>query len=127
MPPEEAVAEWLALAEADIRAVRILLAADAVNAAAFHAQQALEKALKGALLASGVRPPRTHDLAQLNTLWTERFPFGLEDGRLEDINAWQIVGRYPDIAEPAPSSAEVAEAIANAEQLVAGLRAKSQS
>jgi HEPN domain-containing protein len=36
--------------------------------AAYHIQQAAEKYLKAALVASGVAPPRTHDLVQLLSL-----------------------------------------------------------
>ncbi|CAN5642513.1 hypothetical protein BH23CHL8_BH23CHL8_23720 [soil metagenome] len=79
MPPDERsqeVGEWLARARQDIRAVGVDLAADPplLADAAFHCQQAVEKALKG-LLASHGHPFRsTHDIGELALACLEHEP-----------------------------------------------------
>jgi HEPN domain-containing protein len=63
--------EWFTKAEADCRtAERELAAPECPNfdAVCFHAQQCVEKTMKGILLARGVIPPRTHDLVELAKL-----------------------------------------------------------
>lgn len=67
----ELTKEWLAKAEADYAtAVRESLAMQNVNldAICFHAQQCIEKLMKGLLIHKGVQPPKTHDLAFLDQL-----------------------------------------------------------
>lgn len=57
--------EWLDLAEKDWNRVEILLEHGDEERAAFHLQQALEKYLKGFLLANGWELKRIHDLELL--------------------------------------------------------------
>lgn len=52
-------------AESDLLAMNASLAAGALDAACFHAQQAAEKYLKSFLAAQGVDFPRTHNLSKL--------------------------------------------------------------
>ena len=62
-----AAKEWLARADRDLSvAARVLSGDDPFpDAAAFHSQQAAEKALKGFLAAHEVPFPKTHDLERL--------------------------------------------------------------
>lgn len=92
---EEAVAEWWAKAEIDRRAAEVLAATDIpAEAAAFHAQQWAEKALKAVLVARGEDPPRTHDLPVL----LERAG-GAEDDALTSaahrLLPYAVLTRYP--------------------------------
>jgi HEPN domain-containing protein len=67
-PDQRRVAEeWLAFAGRDLAPGWRLLADRPTfpGNAAYHAQQAAEKALKAALIAYGEAPPRTHDLVLL--------------------------------------------------------------
>jgi HEPN domain-containing protein len=58
--------EWFAQGDLDIQAVEILLAQNGpLEIVAFHLQQAVEKYLKGFLLASGWSLRRIHDLEVL--------------------------------------------------------------
>lgn len=59
---------WLEFARVDLEAAAACLARESVHgwAIAFHCQQAIEKALKGALVLNGVEPPRTHQLSRLH-------------------------------------------------------------
>ena len=66
---QEVLKEWIEKAEGDYRtAGRELAAADNPNfdAVCFHSQQCIEKLLKAALIAAGVRPPKIHDLPELS-------------------------------------------------------------
>jgi len=112
--------EWFAKAEADCRtAERELAARESPNfdAVCFHAQQCVEKTMKGILLARGAVPPRTHDLIELAKLVRELCPgwsAPLEDLRFL-IRAAAIY-RYPG------ESADHAEA---EEALTIGMRLKA--
>jgi HEPN domain-containing protein len=67
----EIVEEWIDKAEADFAtAEREFAITEKTNfdAVCFHAQQCIEKLMKGLLIAHGVTPPKIHDLAHLNRL-----------------------------------------------------------
>ena len=72
MPPDRAeqVQAWLEHAGTDLRAARADLGVEPpiVGDALFHAQQAVEKALKGYLVARDVAFRATHDLRELSGL-----------------------------------------------------------
>lgn len=55
---------WMRTAEGDLEAARLLTEADRHNLAAFHAQQAAEKALRAVLTSKG-REIRTHAATEL--------------------------------------------------------------
>jgi len=67
MPPDGRAAILLAKANEDAIALRVLAAEAAVADAiiGFHAQQAVEKALKAVLVARVGDAPRTHDIVTL--------------------------------------------------------------
>lgn len=95
MQPEGA-ARWLGLAEGDLLVARRIVTDDELPAwaAAFHAQQAAEKALKGVLAASGIAFERIHDLeallARAPALARGRF----DEGELALLTPWAVQGRY---------------------------------
>jgi HEPN domain-containing protein len=71
------VEEWISKAEADFAtAEREFEVVEGVNydAVCFHAQQVIEKLMKGLLIAQGVTPPKVHDLAHLSRLLAPVFP-----------------------------------------------------
>ena len=74
------VQAWLRLAAQDLRAVDHLPADGNVNETrAFHCQQAVEKYLKGLLVAFDVDPERTHDIGLLlGKCVQQRGQFGLD-------------------------------------------------
>jgi len=67
MPRKEShyPADWLRIAEKDLRRVRRLLEIQDSEAAGFYLQQATEKFLKAFLLSRGWRLQRIHDLEAL--------------------------------------------------------------
>jgi len=58
-------ADWLRIAEKDLRRVKTLLAVHDPEAAGFYLQQAVEKFLKAFLLSKGWELERIHDLEAL--------------------------------------------------------------
>jgi len=71
------VADWVAKAEGDVAAARILLAQfdpPLAYTITFHAQQAVEKYLKAVLVRDRTAFPRTHDLTELVTLIVAKRP-----------------------------------------------------
>src|SRR3990172_5779573 len=90
--------EWLRHAESDLLLAR--LAADNENILTaqicFHAQQTVEKALKGLLVHKGLRFPPVHDIEQLLTIAREahiELPAWSE--ALLDLTPYAVETRYP--------------------------------
>jgi len=88
------------------------------GAVVFHAQQAVEKALK-AYLTWNSRPfPFVHDLLLLNSLCVENDSTfaGIEE-LCDSLNPYAVQFRYPGDFEP-PTKAQADEALAAAERIV---------
>ena len=95
----ETVKEWIAKAEADYATAGRELRASAspnFDAVCFHAQQSVEKLMKGLLIHLGVTPPKTHDLTQLDRLLAPVCPdwaWPVED--LRYLSRAAVSFRYP--------------------------------
>ncbi len=110
------VSEFLNRARVDVETARDALAKGNIEPAAFHAQQAWEKLLKGRLVQIGVRPKKTHQLAEL-TAAAHDLP--RPTATAEDIiSSWAVGGRYgfDQVDEPAPTPEEVAAVLDEAER-----------
>lgn len=110
---------WLQRAGRDLLVVERALAAAPVlcDAAAYHAHQAAEKALKAVLALHDQPVPRTHDLVALLTLsqrWEPRLARHL--GAAQTLTPYVIAFRYPG----GPLEPELGEA-REAQRLAAGL------
>ena len=87
---------WLEYACEDIKAAEVLHERKLYRLSSFHAQQCVEKTLKGILWHLGINPPRTHDLVFLYEKVTERYPhFRFDLEALEFLNGLYIESRYP--------------------------------
>lgn len=91
-----AAERWLLFAREDLRAAEILLREDVFSLSCFHAQQAVEKALKATLsfLDAEQSLPRTHSISELADRLGDlraRFPEGLDE-----LDSFYIPTRYPD-------------------------------
>lgn len=112
--------EWLRHAESDVRLAALARQDPGVlcSHAAFHAQQAVEKAIKGVFVHRGLSFPRTHDLQDLIELLQTRgigWPFGADE--VEPLAAYAVHARYPGgFAEVRRQ--EVDQAIAIAEKVL---------
>ena len=113
---------WLLWARTDLRMGRVLAAEDDLPSwgAAFHFQQAAEKALKCMLVFADRKLPKTHDLTELvrlvNEAGLEAFVLGWPD-YLNEMNDFAVLNRYPGDVE-LPGADELALAEATAEILV---------
>ncbi|MGD0694563.1 MAG: HEPN domain-containing protein [Terriglobia bacterium] len=108
---------WFGKADNDLKSVRILLEAEGpFDSACFHAQQAVEKYLKGVMVLAEVAFPFTHDLEELQEIGAAKvrgWPFvGLELSLLTD---YAVELRY-DFAF-SPDRQQVVDALELAERV----------
>jgi len=113
----EIVRQWLKKAENDLQNIRNNLAAEEVptDTVCFHAQQAIEKLLKGLLVANGRNVGKTHDLVKLLTDVSDIVPELLPyEEQLEEISEYGVGVRYPDgFSEPSLEEARNSYATAS--------------
>lgn len=110
------VRQWFKKAESDFKTIKNNFKDEEppTDAICFHAQQAIEKYLKGTLIYFGEHITKTHDLVSLLTSITGRIPElkELED-ELDDISRYGVEVRYPDVIyDPSIEEANKAFAIA---------------
>jgi HEPN domain-containing protein len=97
-PNEEAAAQWERTADADRRAMEVLVKADVPrDVVVFHAQQWVEKLLKAIIALRGEDPPRAHD----PTLLLELAGAGGVDEELasaaRELTPYAVMARYPGL------------------------------
>ena len=111
---------WLAYAADDLRAARHV---DLLNRhRCFLAQQAAEKAIKAALVASEVEFPWLHNLNALRELLPANWSHLRALGPLGELTVWAAVSRYPmELGDPTDS--QTSAAVAQAERAVDAARA----
>jgi len=99
--------DWLQWAREDLWRAELLLSHDDVYGAAFHTQQAVEKALKAFLLAQGWQLERTHNLPYLLQMATQYLPdLSAYEALCQRAN--QFIGaRYPGVVTPPPTREEL--------------------
>jgi len=103
----------------DMRRVEILLAADDVEGAGFHLQQATEKYLKGYLLGKGWELRRTHDLEIfLNEAMVHDSRFEKHLDYCIMIREFYVQERYPFIRSPPPPRSELESAVEAIREMV---------
>lgn len=110
---------WLRLARSDLAYAAETPKGALYEPSAFLAEQAVEKALKGVLIALGVRFPKTHNLDYLFTLLEEagvELPESVRQAVL--LMDYTIRGRYP-AGLPELNQEEWQEALTLAEEAVA--------
>lgn len=92
------VQEWLRKAGGDMQAARLLGDSDILDygVAAFHAQQAAEKAIKSYLVRHQVEFGKTHDIGALTDLVRRLEPrLADELGEAAELTAYAVEYRYP--------------------------------
>jgi HEPN domain-containing protein len=102
----------LRLADADLHACRVLAGHDDIadGAVGFHAQQAVEKALKAAVVLAEIELPRSHDLEMLAEQAAARAPLPDELAGVDWLTPWAVALRYDEPAEALDRDAAVAAA-----------------
>lgn len=91
--------DFLRLAQTDLRIAEFVLADQTLDSrmAGFHAQQAVEKTLKAAILLTRQREPgRTHDISALLSKLPPDWRVQRLDEPLSLLPRWVSGGRYPD-------------------------------
>ena len=91
----EPVERWFAFAREDLRMAELAFTEGIYNQVCFHAQQCVEKAIKGHLERQGQPPPRTYRMADLLPLLSPGLMDDLEDA-LRLLDRFYIPTRYPD-------------------------------
>lgn len=121
-PDRELFRAWLARASDDLRIAHLALEEDPpiTWAAAYHAQQAAEKALKGAIAAGGIAPAPTHDLVALLRAAGAAVDLRAFEEEAELLNEYAVVPRYPEVAQSYPAE-DARKAVEAAERIVAGV------
>jgi HEPN domain-containing protein len=121
----------MAFAAEDLHAAKILLGEGVWNQACFHAQQCVEKTLKGLIVRLGKGAPRrTHSVAELLGELPEEW-FGEFRKELRDaLDDYYIPTRYPDalpgsIPEGLPGREEAYEAVSLADRTLAEARRRT--
>ena len=107
MPPNNA-GDWFQRAENDLLNIENNLKSQRIpwDTVVFHAHQAIEKFLKGLLVANGAIPQRSHDLVELLQACTQFAPAVLsfeQDCRL--LNRLYVACRYPEANTPQEAEA----------------------
>ena len=88
--------EWLTRAAEDLAAAQVLLSRpDLTNMVAFHAQQAVEKALKAVIEELDLGFVRTHSLTRLYELVRPHYPIIGDMDMLDRLDSVYIEARYP--------------------------------
>jgi HEPN domain-containing protein len=110
--------EWMKDANDELSAAGYLRKGGFWKLACFHAQQAVEKALKARLLAKGWELEKVHSIARLSALCEDyKIQLSLTDGEIQYIDSIYR-GRYPGeagllpLGEPDSKDADKAIAIA---------------
>ena len=121
---------WLESARRDLRLSRLALTEEeTAGGACFHAQQAIEKALKGFLIFRGLPLERTHQASELARMCVNE-----DHGLSPCITAAQVVEdyyistRYPDANNVFPTfvQAQAERAVGHAENTIALVQSKIQ-
>jgi HEPN domain-containing protein len=98
-------------ARADEEMAEMLLEGGAASwGVCYHAQQAVEKALKALFVANGVDPDRTHSLVRLNADLQPPLLGPEEDDSLAALTLWSVEQRYP-ADNPDPTTAQARRAV----------------
>ena len=126
------VALWFEAAGVDLRAAAVLLGEGIFPLVCFHAQQAVEKALKGLLVERSGTHPKGHSLEQLLLMPEvsdeERGRWRAESRRLDE---YYLPTRYPDAMPPGaaggPAREHAETALADATRIVQEIRARTGS
>lgn len=128
MPAPDLAQRWIAKADADLATARLALDAGHIEpwVICFHAQQAVEKWLKGAIVANSTEPPYTHNLVTLHALLPPDLTLPVTVDDLGALTPYAATTRYvpsdvPD--EPEPTLDAARDAVANAEAIGAAVKA----
>ncbi len=127
MPPSESsyYADWLRIAEKDLRRVHNLLSFNDAEGAGFYLQQAIEKYLKAFLLSKDWQLKRIHDLeALLNDALV--YDVSLESFRAlcQRVSGFYFLERYPLPIAAGISEEDIRETLDEANEFIGTLKSQ---
>ena len=110
--------DWIGKAKKDLHRTRVLLADDDAEGAGFYLQQAVEKYLKGYLLAKGWKLEYIHSLIKLLN-YANDYDSSFEEFRAlcEQVNGYYVVDRYPFPVYAPPRKEKIEKALRKTEKL----------
>lgn len=122
---------WLAFAQEDLRVAELVWEQEIYNQVCFHAQQCVEKALKGLLTAQGKLPPRTHAITDLLGLLPQAW-FAEQREALMALDDFYIPTRYPDalpgaLPDGLPGKEQAKEALTTAQDVWGAIQKQLES
>jgi HEPN domain-containing protein len=102
LPPEGLVRQWLQIARSDLAFAEMAPPPGAMyEQLCFHAQQAVEKALKGLLLQlAGHDAPKIHDIASLLDLMAKHIAYPPDLADAAALTVYAVITRYPPFDTP---------------------------
>ncbi len=111
---------WFIFAQEDLQVAELVWERKIYNQVCFHAQQCVEKALKGLLVSQEKTPPRTHAITDLVNLLSEDWLVDLRES-LMSLDDFYIPTRYPDalpgaLPDGLPGQEQAQEALTIAKQ-----------
>jgi HEPN domain-containing protein len=121
---------WLERARADLGGARVLVKAMDPDTqpwlAAFHAQQAAEKAIKALLAANSIQPPQIHSLVALRAMLPPGTDLGVSHERLTILTDFAVAVRYvPDLTQSEdPTWTDAESAIGTAQAILDAVTAQ---
>ena len=115
--------KWLKFCDEDLKAADATLDGGVFSAACFHAQQAVEKAIKAILAAKTGRIPRDHSILRLTEMSEDKELFEKHKGELEFLDKFYVPTRYPDalpgsLPEGLPGREDAEKAVESAKEIV---------
>jgi HEPN domain-containing protein len=113
-------AHWLAIAQGDLATAETVLDDPLLppREAAVLAEQAAEKAIKGALVLAGREPPRSHDLTELIRLVPADWRVRAAHIDLAPLAAAMRPARYPEYFDPSVTGEEAARLVSDSRAVV---------
>ncbi|MBI3921826.1 MAG: HEPN domain-containing protein [Armatimonadetes bacterium] len=120
----QSASRWLEFARTDLRSAEVLLEEDIYSSAAFHCQQAAEKALKAVFAAKGTVAPRVHDLVELlGELSKYSDVYAQHQDDVAYLSRFYLPVRYPDalpgtLPEGLPSKDHATQAVEKARRIL---------
>ena len=111
-------AAWLRYARGDLALAQVSLPEDSFyELLCFHAQQAVEKALKAVLIINNISYPKTHNIRTLLDLLPKEIVLPTDVDAATSLTDYAVSGRYPDEVEEV-NEEEYQEAVRLAQAVV---------
>lgn len=119
--------KWLKFCDEDLRAADSTLRDGVFSAACFHAQQAVEKAIKAILLTKTGRVPRDHSVLHLAETSKDEELFEHHKEQLAFLDKFYVPTRYPDalpgsLPEGLPNKNDAEKAVTSAKGIVESVK-----